>query len=230
MVMFGGMHPGRGGKIMSNGRGVRKPVQARAKATVDNLCEAAVQVIESGGFPAFNTNAVAAQAGVSIQTLYAYFPDKYDILREIFSREQAAYANLLMPTLEKIGTQEDWRAAVAKGLRATASALVADPGFIAVRNAMMSVPGMAVLTSDADDRLAASLATSLRERRPDMSERAVVNAARLMITTIGAGLERVTSGGKVDRSMLNELIAVTEGALERFLEPEPALASTTGRV
>lgn len=208
---------------MVNGRVVRVPVQARAKATVDNLCGAAVRVIEAGGFPAFNTNAVAAEAGVSIQTLYAYFPDKYDILREIFQREKVDYEAVLTPALESVGTQEDWRAALAKGLRSAASALVADPGFIAVRNALMSVPSMQSLTSEADDDLAATLAESLRERRPGLTERAARNAAGVAITMIGAGLERVTFDGKVNRPMLNELIAATQSVLERVMEPQEQL-------
>lgn len=205
----------------NNGRAVRKPVQARAKATVDGLCAAAVRVIEQGGLPAFNTNAVAAEAGVSIQTLYAYFPDKYDILREIFRREQSAYAQVLVPCLEKVATQQDWRAVVRKCMRTAASALVADPGFIAVRNAMISVPGMASLTAEADDELAEVMAQAFRVRRPELTRRAASNAAQVLITTMGAGLERATAGGSIDRPLLSELTAVTIASMERVLEEQP---------
>jgi AcrR family transcriptional regulator len=54
----------------------RKPSQARAQATVSAILEAALQILRSGGRAAFNTNRIAERAGVSIGTLYGYFPDK----------------------------------------------------------------------------------------------------------------------------------------------------------
>lgn len=197
---------------------VRTPVQARAKATVDSLCAAAVRVIEEGGLPAFNTNAVAAEAGVSIQTLYAYFPDKYDILREIFRREQQNFSAVLMPYLEGIGQEEDWRSVVKQALRKSAAFLVADPGILAVRNAMGTVPKMDLLTQAADEELAAALAASLRARTRGLTPKAAANASRMLITMIGAGLERVTASGKVDRALLNELTMAVESSMERVLE------------
>ncbi|HEX4302431.1 MAG TPA: helix-turn-helix domain-containing protein [Rhizomicrobium sp.] len=63
----------------------RKPKQARARVTVDSILEAAVQVLrQSGGL---NTNHVAERAGVSIGTLYQYFPDKESILLAVAKRE-----------------------------------------------------------------------------------------------------------------------------------------------
>ncbi|MBS0472064.1 MAG: helix-turn-helix transcriptional regulator [Proteobacteria bacterium] len=58
----------------------RKPRQARARATHDSILEAALQLIARNGADALNTNAIAERAGVSIGTLYQYFPDKDAIL------------------------------------------------------------------------------------------------------------------------------------------------------
>lgn len=65
----------------------RRPRQARAQATVDSILEAAVQVLQRSGAGGLNTNAVAERAGVSIGTLYQYFPDKEAILIAIARRE-----------------------------------------------------------------------------------------------------------------------------------------------
>ena len=65
----------------------RMPRQARAQATVDSILEAAAQVLQRGGVESFNTNAVAERAGVSIGTLYQYFPDKDAILVAVARRE-----------------------------------------------------------------------------------------------------------------------------------------------
>ena len=67
----------------------RKPIQSRAQVTVDSILEAAVQVLQSTGPEGLNTNRVAERAGVSIGTLYQYFPDKETILLAIARRELA---------------------------------------------------------------------------------------------------------------------------------------------
>ena len=60
------------------------PVQARSKKTVEKLEEAAKVVLETIGRDAFTTAHVAEQAGVSIGTLYRYWPDRVAILDHIW--------------------------------------------------------------------------------------------------------------------------------------------------
>src|ERR1700761_925638 len=67
----------------------RMPRQARARATVDSILEAAAQVLQRCGVEGFNTNAVAERAGVSVGTLYQYFRDKDAILVAVARREMA---------------------------------------------------------------------------------------------------------------------------------------------
>lgn len=58
----------------------RAPKQARARATHATILEAAARILDSEGERGFTTNRVAARAGVSIGTLYQYFPNKQAIL------------------------------------------------------------------------------------------------------------------------------------------------------
>ena len=67
------------------------PLQGRSRATVEIVLEAAAQLLESVGEAGFNTNAVAERAGVSIGTLYRYFPDKAAIMTALAEREMAAH-------------------------------------------------------------------------------------------------------------------------------------------
>ena len=76
------------------------PRQSRARASVDVVLEAAAQVLEATGEAGFNTNAVAERAGVSIGTLYRYFPDKQAILRALALRETEAYRGRMAAALE----------------------------------------------------------------------------------------------------------------------------------
>ena len=64
----------------------KKPVQERSAATVAAILEAAAHILETQGLDAYSTNAVAARAGVSIGSLYQYFPSKDAITRMLISR------------------------------------------------------------------------------------------------------------------------------------------------
>ena len=58
----------------------KKPRQQRSRETCDVILAAAGDVLERNGIDAFNTNAVAERAGVSVGSVYQYFPGKEAIL------------------------------------------------------------------------------------------------------------------------------------------------------
>ena len=59
------------------------PVQARSTASVDAILKATIQVLLSVGKEKLTTTRVAARAGVSVGTLYQYFPNKSALLRAV---------------------------------------------------------------------------------------------------------------------------------------------------
>jgi AcrR family transcriptional regulator len=65
----------------------KTPSQARSTWTVDVILQAAAQVLEGGGEDALTTKTVAERAGVSIGTLYQYFPNRDAILVALADRE-----------------------------------------------------------------------------------------------------------------------------------------------
>lgn len=64
----------------------KQPVQARAKATVAAMLDATAQVLISDGYEAVSTNRIAEVAGVSIGSLYEYFPNKQSLVASVLSR------------------------------------------------------------------------------------------------------------------------------------------------
>ncbi len=64
----------------------KAPKQARAKATVDAILEAAARILVERGYADATTNAVAERAGVSIGSLYEYFPGKEAVFAELRRR------------------------------------------------------------------------------------------------------------------------------------------------
>jgi AcrR family transcriptional regulator len=65
----------------------RSPKQARAMETVEIIFEATTRILQREGLGALNTNFIAERAGISIGTLYQYFPNKEAILLAMARRE-----------------------------------------------------------------------------------------------------------------------------------------------
>jgi AcrR family transcriptional regulator len=78
----------------------KQPQQARSTELVATILEAAVQVLAREGAQRFTTARVAEKAGVSIGSLYQYFPNKAAILFRLQSDEWRQTGELLRGILE----------------------------------------------------------------------------------------------------------------------------------
>jgi len=77
----------RSKKLAVNPR--KTPAQDRSRATVEVILDAAARILVKDGYDAFTTNRVAEKAGVSIGSLYQYFPNKTALLGELQRRHIA---------------------------------------------------------------------------------------------------------------------------------------------
>ncbi len=74
----------------------KTPRQARSAVTVDAIFEGTIQVLLSDGPIRLNTTRVAQRAGVSVGTLYQYFPNKQALLFAVLERHLAMLINALV--------------------------------------------------------------------------------------------------------------------------------------
>ena len=88
------------------------PRQGRSRETVDVIVEAAAHLLASRGWAASTTNHIAARAGVSIGSLYKYFPNKAAILAEVARRRIRSEVSAITDAFEAHATDP-------KGLAAT---------------------------------------------------------------------------------------------------------------
>lgn len=68
----------------------KRPSQSRSKVLVDAIIEACRQILSQEGEESLTTNRIAEVAGVTIGSLYQYFPNKEAILANLFAQEIAA--------------------------------------------------------------------------------------------------------------------------------------------
>ncbi|MDD1963865.1 TetR/AcrR family transcriptional regulator [Pseudomonas putida] len=68
----------------------KQPLQRRSVTTVAAIIEAAARILEERGHAGYNTNNIAQLAGVSVGSLYQYFPNKDAITIALLLRELKA--------------------------------------------------------------------------------------------------------------------------------------------
>jgi len=74
----------------------KTPVQQRSTATVEAIYEATVQVLLSSGAERLTTVRVAQRAGVSVGTLYQYYPNKQSLLFAVLERHLGQVADAVV--------------------------------------------------------------------------------------------------------------------------------------
>ncbi len=79
------------------------------------ILEATARILEEKGFDGFNTNAIAEKAGVSIGSLYQYFPSKTALLSAVIEREAAP----LLAVEEELRGMEECAVALRLYIRAS---------------------------------------------------------------------------------------------------------------
>jgi len=77
----------------------KAPRQARSKATVDVILEATARVLVRDGYALASTNRIAEAAGVSIGSLYQYFPSKQALVTALRRR----HAEQMLAMLLEVG-------------------------------------------------------------------------------------------------------------------------------
>ena len=74
----------------------KKPLQARSTATVDDIVEATIRILRRDGWAACTTTRISTLAGVSVGSLYQYFPNRNAIAVEIVRQRTRTYLTAVM--------------------------------------------------------------------------------------------------------------------------------------
>ena len=83
----------------------KQPLQARSRETYAAILEATARILEAEGLEAANTNAIAERAGVSVGSLYQYFPDKAAIFAELIIASETELGDMLEALVSSTGAQ-----------------------------------------------------------------------------------------------------------------------------
>ena len=176
---------------------VRKaPKQARSNDLVAAILEAAVQVLAKEGAQRFTTARVAERAGVSVGSVYQYFPNKAAILFRLQAGEWRRTSDMLR------GILEDRRAPPLDRLRDLVRAFLRSECEEAdIRIALGDAAPLYRDAPEADEaRASASIAveTFMREALPCASNETRALAAEMIAATLSAVGKRFSQAPRTD--------------------------------
>jgi AcrR family transcriptional regulator len=89
-------------KPLTNPR--KQASQDRSRALVDTLVEATARILVKEGFDKASTNRIAAKAGVSVGSLYQYFPGKEALVAAVMERHNKELMQVVRGALAEVAT------------------------------------------------------------------------------------------------------------------------------
>ncbi len=196
----------------------RTPTQARSKKTFDHILATAAAVLEDVGWDGLTTNLVAQRAGVGVQSLYRYFPNKLSIVATLADHLIADWNTWV----------EDYDASVAadmppgqfwtEGIRELIRRLKQWPGGVAIRRAMKSSPVLRRMDLDDTKQIAIRLA-EITHQRGYGSTPSELEPAFLMLTETAVSLIDLCfeCEGDLAERVLQEGLDMQAVHLERIL-------------
>ncbi len=196
----------------------RVPAQGRSRETFEAICAAAAELIAEGGLTALNTNAVAQRAGVSITAVYAYFPDKWAIVQELFDRFERLRTEYLETAFADLRTADDWRLGLTVAWRALVRFRVEVPGGVTLRKAVDATPRLGEIDRAWSDRAARDFAAVIQARRPEVGEEEAYRVAWAATIVAGSLLDDVCITGEIDEVKFETAVRLMLGWFAPFLD------------
>ena len=129
-----------------------KPTQARSAATFDHILDTAVVVLEQDGWEGFTTNVLAERAGIGIQTLYRYFPNKLSVVATLAQRVIGEW-NEWYADVDQFFSA-DWEIGAEQAFLLFIEKLKEQPGGVAIRRAMNASHALKELDREDNRRMA----------------------------------------------------------------------------
>jgi AcrR family transcriptional regulator len=173
----------------------KRPRQTRSTETVDRILAAAARIFDERGYRATTTNHVAAEAEVSIGSLYQYFPNKDALLVALAEQHLADAAERFGGRLVQMREER--------------------PGLV---DTVRTLVELAVALNDSS-RLHATLFSDC-PRTPALTER-LEQFTELIVSEVCWHLDRTGSGGPDPHLRARLVVAAVDAAVHEVVLAEP---------
>ena len=193
----------------------KSPSQSRSKETVEAILRATARVLVSEGYDRASTNKIAARAGVSVGSLYQYFPSKEALVAALCEAHSAEMMAILQQKLDLLGTVPP-NVAVRELIRGMVEAHQLEPKLHAVITEQ--IPRLGGMQKVFEfNRVAAKL---IQARLVELREFVLPKKLEVAVFILVAAFEAVTHAFVIDQPegvTLDELVEELTALVQRYL-------------
>ena len=197
----------------------RIPVQARSRERVDRILDAAAQLLAKKGYNAVKTNHIAKLAGVSIGSVYQFFPNRFAIFHALATRYQDRIADMLDDYMGPQAAPRPWEEVLDCVVDIYSEMWRREWSFFGVWIAIQNTAEL----RESDEFYVTTLIENnimyfLRETIPGASEERLEAIARTIFASTNIILDNSMRGEEQDQILLNELKILLKSYVRHHIE------------
>ncbi|MBS0540780.1 MAG: TetR family transcriptional regulator [Proteobacteria bacterium] len=157
--------------------------QQRSQATVETLLDATARILVREGYDRASTNRIAAKAGVSVGSLYQYFPNKEALVAALVARHNRDMLRLLREALAEMASR-DIATVMRELVRAMVDAHLVDPVLHRIFSEQVPRMGQLAKIEALQQETFRLIRDYLEERRDEISVSDLDSATSICVTTV----------------------------------------------
>lgn len=170
----------------------KQPRQQRSSQLVERILDAALNLTREKGTTGPTTLEIAARAGLSVGSLYQYYPNKQAILFDLARRWLSTFPTIIQARRD-MATAHDGKA-FKRDLRAYLNEIAAlymdNASLMPVLDAMMLDPNLKPIATEYDERIIALYAGWLQRAQPTVADATANRLSLLMMEIAHISLTR----------------------------------------
>ena len=168
----------------------RMPSQRRSRERVEKMLAAATELIAESGSDALRMGEIADRAGVSIGSLYQYFPDKAAILQTLAERINTQGRACIEAALAGVRDAAELRGAFGRLIDTYYALFLAEPVMRDIWSGMQADQGLRAVELQESRQNGALLAEAMARISPD-ADRAAIETSAFLIMQLGEATMRL---------------------------------------
>ena len=168
----------------------REPTQKRSRERVERILSCASALIERSGSDAMRMSDVAEMAGISIGSLYQYFPDKGAIIRTLAERYNVLGRQCIAEGLQGVTDSEGLRRAFGELIDIYYAMFLAEPVMRDIWSGTQADKALRDIDL-ADSRINGAVLAAARARVEAGADRAELETSSFLIMQLGEATMRL---------------------------------------
>lgn len=163
----------------------KSATQKRSQAMVETLLDATARVLTREGYDRASTNRIATAAGVSVGSLYQYFPNKEALVAALVARHNRQMLELLRDALKEVASL-DLATAIRELVRAAVDAHLVDSALHRIFAEQVPRMGQLAKIDALQQETFLMVRAYLEERRGEISAPDLDSATSICVTAVEA--------------------------------------------